>query len=124
MGTRIFLTVILTILSFYWLPTAGALVAMAIVLLLVLRTPARRAVERGRRIIAARGKHDDMIADLYWKESMVYALFLGVAAGGMLSGESAQAGYGGDAGGVDLGGGSYDSGFSGGGDFGGSAGGS
>ena len=104
MGSRIFIAVILTILAFYWLPTVPAIIAVAVVLFLVLLTPAKRAVQRGRRIIAARSQHDDMIANFYWKESMVHALFLGAMAGGVLGSEAALGGNYGDAGGVDLGG--------------------
>jgi uncharacterized membrane protein YgcG len=104
MGSRIFIAVVLTILAFYWLPTVPAIFAVAIVLFLVLHTPTKRAVQRGRRIIAARGKHDDMIANFYWKESMVHALFLGAMAGGVLGSEAAfGSNYAGDAG-ADVGG--------------------
>lgn len=120
MGSMIFVSIVLTILAFYWLPTGPALVAAAIILVLLLRTPTKRAIQRGRRIIAERGKHDEMISNFYWKESVVHALFLGAMAGSLLGSESALgAQQGGDVGGVDVGG--YGDGHSG--DFGGGGGG-
>ncbi len=104
MGSMIFVSIILTILAFYWLPTGPALVATAVILVVLLRTPTKRAIKRGRRIIAERGKHDEMISNFYWKESMVHALFLGAMAGSLLGSESAMgANQGGDFGGGDFG---------------------
>ena len=91
---------------------------------MLLRTPTQRAIKRGRRILAERGKHDDMISNFYWKESMVHALFLGAMAGSLLGSESAM-GANQDGGGMDMGGhssGHSDVGSHGGGDYGGGGG--
>lgn len=122
---QLFFLVILSWLAVYWLPTVPAVIAVAVLFALFTGNTLRKAVKRGRRILAERqasgtvpaaprGKYDGMLSLFYWRETMVHAMLLGIMAGGAF-------GVGGDlagSGGADVGG-EFGAGDFGGGDFGG-----